>query len=119
VPGHAAGRLGANFSASTGVYTAPATGFYRVSAGIDYVASVTGSVGEFYKVFVVANGASACSASNPASITASIDHPVNVSCMVSLTAGQTVVIQALQNSGAAVALSASAALNFVSINRIP
>jgi hypothetical protein len=112
-------RVNANFNAATGVFTAPAIGIYQVSAALGYVNSVSGAVNNQYGIGISANGTVQCYSAFIAQITATTDHLTTVSCLVSVSAGQTIVIQAFQNSGAAIPLGATARNNYVSINRVP
>lgn len=112
-------RVNANFSASTGVFTAPVTGFYHVDAGLFYAASAN-TAGNQFQVVVVGNGVNQCLGSTAVQATAvSTTLDAVTSCMVSLTSGQTIVIQAFQNSGAARPLGVTSATSYVSITRIP
>jgi hypothetical protein len=112
-----ADRVNANFNSSTGVFTAPVTGYYQVLAQITF-GPHAGSAGSNYQVIIVANGVVVAIGTYLESAAVTAATGVNVSANVSLTAGQTIVIQAEQNTGSAVALG-SATQNFVSINRIP
>lgn len=111
-------RVNANFNASTGTFTAPATGYYQVSCQLQY-ASAAGVVGAFMGAEVVANGADVAFGQTWVQATGTTFLTVYVSTDVSLTAGQTLVIQAYQNSGSARALSGNALENYLSISRIP
>lgn len=111
-------RLNANFNASTGVFTAPATGMYLVSAGLNYTAN-TGAIGTLGGVFIVANGVTLIQGTYLRQTATTSTMIANASVLVSLSAGQTVVIQAIQNTGGAVALTNSASGNYLSINRVP
>lgn len=112
-------RLATNFNASTGVFTAPATGIYQVSGQVSYSTAV-GVVGAQYTVQVAVNGTA--TGVSPTVFQESISSTaVNVpfSQIVSMTAGNTLTITAFQTSGAARTLSPAAGLTYVSINRIP
>lgn len=112
-------RVNANFNASTGTFTAPATGIYQVSAQLAW-AGAAAVVQSVYSVSIVANGATVATGRFQMEVSTTVLGPVvNASALVSLTAGQTIVIQALQSSGGAYALTAGAGLNFLSINRVP
>lgn len=113
-------RLGANFNASSGTFTAPVSGYYFVSAGITYAPSTSGVVGDFYQINVRGNGTADCIQQNFTQITTSVSHSASASCIVFLSLGQTIIIQADQNSGNTVDLTSSiASENYVSIDRIP
>lgn len=111
-------RVNANFVASTGVFTAPATGYYQVSAQLVF-SSAVGVVGTEYSAVIVANGVSVATGSFFQESVSTDFVAVPVSAIVSLTSGQTIVLQAFQNSGAARTLSATASFNYLSINRLP
>ena len=111
-------RVNANFNASTGTFTAPATGYYQVSGTITFVAAV-GVVNTDYAITVIANGVGIAAGSFFQESTSTASVGVSVTAIVSLTAGQTIVLQAFQNSGSARALAATAAENYLSINRLP
>lgn len=111
-------RLNSSFNASTGVFTAPATGYYNVSAQLFYAAN-TGAAGTNGDVYIVANGAIVAAGIYVRPVATSLAECATASAVVSLTAGQTIVIQANQNSGAAVALQTAGSTSFLSINRLP
>lgn len=111
-------RVNANFSASTGTFTAPSTGFYHISGQLTY-ASHTGVVGAEYAAILVANGANVAVGTFFQESTSTAFVSVPVSADVSLAAGQTASIQTFQNSGAAVALATTGGANFLSIHRLP
>lgn len=112
-------RNGANFNTSTGVFTAPATGYYFINARIGYQ-SAASVVGGQYVAQIFANGSVVAAGLLTAETTQSVLRSVSVSALVSLTAGQTVTIRAFQNQGGARSLiTANPEHNFLSINRIP
>jgi hypothetical protein len=109
-----------NFNASTGTFTAPATGFYVVSAQLTWGTISGAGASGVIKAVVFANG----SATNlaglaPMSNTTQQFNAVQVSGLVSLTAGQTIVLNGLQNSGASVALSSTPGGVWMSIYQLP
>ncbi len=113
-------RLNANFNASTGIFTAPATGYYHVDAGLLYASATASLTNESFQVQVVGNGATLCTGQGRSQQTASsVGYSATTSCLVSLTAGQTIAVQAFQNSGSTVALATAAGGSYVSIHRIP
>jgi hypothetical protein len=111
-------RNNTNFATSTGTFTAPATGYYNVSAQITF-ASHVGVVNAQYALSIIGNGANLVTGSVFQQSTSTDLVSVTASCVASLSSGQTIVLQAFQNTGSSVALSTTTALNYVSINRIP
>ncbi|WP_321944626.1 hypothetical protein [Burkholderia cenocepacia] len=111
-------RVNSSFNATSGVFTAPATGYYRVSASAQFAATA-GAVGNQLGWVVTANAVVV--AQSPYFIEAanSTARTVSVNTIVSLTAGQTMTLGLYQNTGAALALSSTAANNWVSISRVP
>lgn len=111
-------RVNANFAASTGIFTAPATGYYQVSGQFVFLGAV-GVVGAQYSAAMIANGVSVATASFFQESTSSDPVMVPFSAVIQLNAGQTFVVQAFQNTGSARALVSTAGLNYLSINRLP
>lgn len=112
-------RLNTNFAASTGVFTAPVTGLYLVSAQITFATAVN-AIGNIFQVSAVANSVTVATGFAVQQGTGTVATIVVVpATVVSMTAGQTLVIQANQTSGGAKTLSTSAALSFLSIYRLP
>lgn len=111
-------RLSANFNASTGTFTAPATGYYHIDGQITFATAV-GVVNSQYSVSIVANGVSVAVPTVYQQSTSTDALAVPFSCDVSLSAGQTLLIQAYQNTGASRTLTTGTGSNYVSINRIP
>lgn len=112
-------RVNTNFNAGTGVFTAPVTGQYWVAANLTY-AVTTGGSGIIQDVRIVGNGVTLAHNQLAVGVTTTVPQSVSVSGLVSLTAGQTIVIQAFQNSGSAVVLAVGSAYNnAVSIARLP
>lgn len=111
-------RVNANFNASTGVFTAPATGFYYISAALAFSAN-TGAVGTRGQINLLVNGVTVASAPYTRQTTTSTEMTPQIGVLVNATAGQTIVIQGQQNTGGAVTLDGSATFNYISIVRIP
>lgn len=112
-------RLGTSFNAATGVFTAPATGRYLVSGQLGFAATA-GSVGTVIQGIIVANAVAIVTGETLIESTTVFGHSVQMpSTVVSLTAGQTVVIQAFQNIGASRNLGNVATKTFLSIARLP
>ena len=111
-------RVGTNFNLATGVFTAPVTGFYLVSTGLNFAAN-TGAIGTLGSVGIVANGVTVVNGFFIRQTATSVGMTPQASALVSLAAGQTLVVQGTQNTGGTVALTATASANYLSINRIP
>jgi hypothetical protein len=101
-------RLNANFNATTGTFTAPATGYCQVSGHLQW-ASAAGVVDSVVEMSIVADGVAVANGQTWIQATGSTDLTCSVSAVVSLTAGQTIVVQGEQNSGSTRALSGAAA----------
>jgi len=112
-------RVGSNFNASTGVFTAPATGVYIVSGQINFAATAE-VVATTYQLLAVGNGVTVASGSSTGDAAGTYNVQVQLpGVAVALAAGQTLVLQALQNSGGARSLGANAVQTFISIYRTP
>ncbi|OTP73942.1 hypothetical protein [Caballeronia sordidicola] len=109
---------GSNFNASTGVFTAPNAGYYLVSGEIMFNVS-SGAVNNQFQALVIANGVTVF---NPIFIVQATTTPLALlpfSVVVSLAAGQTVSVQALQTNTSAQTLNVGANANVLSIVQIP
>jgi len=112
-------RLGTNWNASTGTFTAPTSGIYVVNVGITFSAT-TAAIGNVFRVQVLGpGGAYYCLGTTQASTTTNTAYSASASCAVQANGGQTIVTQAYQNTGSPVTLSNSANLNYISIYRLP
>lgn len=111
-------RVNTYFNASTGVFTAPATGIYQISAGLLFSAN-TGAITTLGQVNVVANSVVVASGLFIRQTASSTAMNCTVNCLVSLSVGQTLSIQGIQNTGGAVTLNGQSTGNYISINRVP
>jgi len=111
-------RVNANFNASTGTFTAPATDYYQVSAQLCF-ASHVGVVNAQYSVAFVVGGSNVYVGSFYQESTSTDAVCVPASSIVTMTSGQTLVIQAFQNTGGSVSMATSGTVSYLSINRIP
>lgn len=111
-------RNSANFNTTTGVFTAPATGIYLISAQLAWnPASV--AVGSLFRTGIVANGTLISYGITTNQTTTAGPVFSQSTAVVALNSGQTVVIQGLQNSGASAPLLNSANTVYLSIARLP
>lgn len=101
------------FNLTTGVFTAPAAGLYKVAASIIYN---TGGVAALYRATISIPGGSTQNIVN--GFTGSAFACPLVTAVSRLTAGQQISIVALQDSGAARTLNSSSTNNFIQIERI-
>lgn len=109
-----------NFTASTGTFTAPATGYYIVTAQLAWGAIAGAGAAGQLKATVYVNGSpTTLQGFAPISNTTPQTNVVQVSGIVSVTAGQTIVLDAFQNSGAAVSLLSGAGAVSMSIYQLP
>lgn len=106
-----------NFNAATGVFTAPLAGFYLVTAQIGF--NGTMAVGTSIIVPILANGVTRASGSLIVSNATVTINFVQASALVQLAVGQTITLQAFQNSGGAAPLTAGASSVYVSITQMP
>ncbi|KVD81926.1 hypothetical protein WS62_23505 [Burkholderia sp. ABCPW 14] len=113
-------RLNANFNASSGVYTAPATGYYLVSAQIIFNTVPPAAIGDQFDLYVLVNGTVEVVASKFAESTTSNYQPVSMAArLFQLNAGDQIKLQAFQNSGVGCTLMATSAENWLTIAQIP
>jgi hypothetical protein len=111
-------RLNTNFVPSTGVFTAPATGYYAVSACLLYSANV-GVANSSVDVLIVANSVTIAHGISIRESATSSGQQACAAADVAMTSGQTMVIQANQSTGSALTLQTATPYSYVSINRIP
>lgn len=92
---------------TTGVYTAPRTGLYSVSAGISFVLKNASTAGVFYILVMKngINGTEVCNAAVPVNFPFNQVMSANISCAVPLNAGETVQIKYLNWTNATVEIS--------------
>lgn len=111
-------RVNANFNATTGVFTAPATGYFLVSVQLCY-ASVAGVAGAFLEAVIVANSVGVATGASTIGSTSTSAYSVSATAVVFLTSGQTALIQAYQANGGSRSLVSSGTATYLSIARIP
>ena len=103
------GAGGTNFNSSTGVYTAPRSGLYTVSAGMSFKMLAASSSGVFH-FLVMKGGISGTEVCNQA---LPINYPINsilsanISCSVPLNAGETIQIKYHNWTGTQIEVSLS------------
>jgi hypothetical protein len=108
--------VNSNFVASTGVFTAPATGYYHASAGLSFGSSVV--AGTVVSISVLVNGVAKIQSINIIGFTSGFNGGLHASGLVQMTAGQTISISVNQNSGSGQTLAAGAS-SYVSITQVP
>lgn len=111
-------RVGANFNASTGTFTAPSAGFYHVDLMLT-LANAALVAGFSWSIAIIVNGVARIQGQNPMQAAPTVPFPSWASGVVQLAAGQTITVQVLQNTGSARTLAASAFSNVISIHKIP
>nr|WP_230951299.1 hypothetical protein [Burkholderia stagnalis] len=111
-------QVGSAFVGSTGVYTAPATGYYAISFQL-YYNLTTPPVGTSLITAIVVAGAGVVNGVTTIGSTSQTKATSQTSAVVKLTAGQTVAFQAYQNSGTTVALDTGPATTYLSIQQLP
>jgi hypothetical protein len=111
-------RLGANFNAATGTFTAPVAGYYVVNAQILYGAA-TISAGSQYNAFLLVNGALYAGRIATGQGAVSGFMQAEVHDTVYLTAGQTIQLAAFQNTSASMSVATLSGYTFLSIARLP
>lgn len=109
-----------NFTASTGTFTAPVTGYYVVHAQLTWgVIAGAGAAGRIMAVVFVNGVATNLQGIAPMSNTTQQFNSVQVSGIVSVTAGQTIVLDAFQGSGSSVSLLGTTGAVWMSIYQLP
>lgn len=96
-----------SFNASTGVFTAPRTGYYTVSCRIVFT-NATWEIGNYARIIANTTGGTYEVASNVIQTTTSIFLPVNGSMTIRMNAGETLQIQGQQNSSSSKSLTTTA-----------
>jgi hypothetical protein len=104
------------FVGSTGIFTCPMSGKYRVTGSLYYGATVATPSDVQLNVYV--NGAQVNGVNHPKSGTAPIPLAVNSSFTVNCLAGQTIQLYAYQSTGGALSLLAYSAFNSIMIDRV-
>ncbi|OMT68726.1 hypothetical protein AQ764_14200 [Burkholderia pseudomallei] len=113
-------RLNANFNATTGVYTAPANGYYLISAQIIYSSIAPAAIGDQFNLYLLINGSVVVVSSHFSETVSANFQPVSmVGRLHFLNAGDTVKLQAFQNSGSTDTLVSTSAENWITITQIP
>lgn len=111
-------RVGANFDATSGVFTAPANGYYQVSAGIG-IGSAGNAVGQLVQVRIVANSVAVAIGAVTVQTATSESQFARACCVVYLASGQTLTVDAWHNMTGSPALLSTASYNWISINQVP
>lgn len=109
---------GANFVASTGVYTAPVAGDYDVRAGLRFT-SAAGVVGTQIIIAVFVNGVEVYQSGSVSQSTSTDSIGASGAWIVTCAANDLITIRAFQNSGLAMTLDGTAPPNFLNISQLP
>ncbi|NRO95626.1 hypothetical protein GWC77_06710 [Paraburkholderia sp. NMBU_R16] len=105
-----------NFNASTGVFTAPVTGYYLISGQL--LLSTTSPVaGDQFACNVVANAVTIAHGVTLAPNATNLLQPCTFSVVVSLSSGQTAAVQA--SNSRTQPLNSAASANWISIQQVP
>lgn len=102
---------------STGTYTVPVSGKYQVSASFYYSTAITATATDTH-IELWKNGSIYQAVNNPKSGTTAAPLSVSGTFLVQCNAGDTLQINALQNSGSAQTLASSGAYNWMAIERV-
>jgi len=107
------GPIGPPFNLVSGVFTAPVSGFYRISAQIrfDPIASIPGTD---FGLQLVTSGGEFYRGESIAQVAGAIPHTIAVTQSIFLGVGVTVTVEASQSSGGPAPLTASFDWNFFS-----
>lgn len=108
-----------NFTAATGIFVAPATGYYMVSAQV-VTATAAIAAGTVVSLTILNNGANAAAGetSYPTASGANSPMCVQATALLSVTSGQQIKINVFQNSGGAVNTTTGAAATYLSIVQV-
>jgi len=105
------------YSASTGLYTAPVTGWYSVSATLD-LNCTTSTAGNYHAAAVEVNGSVVASAYFPIQISTTVKElSVPVTWIGYVTAGQTIGVYGFSQTGTPI-YGTGLGSSFMSINRL-
>jgi hypothetical protein len=99
------GNVSGTWNSTTGVYTAPRTGLYTISAGMSFLVTGTTSATGILHFLVMKNGLNgteSCNLALPVNYPANQNMSANISCSVPLNVGETLQIKYLQWSGSTV-----------------
>lgn len=108
-----------DFTASTGIFTAPRAGYYHVSASVQFVGT-TWTAAQSEIISISKNGTTIAQVQIfvPANYSGSYSS-APITALISCVATDTITIRVFQNSGASLALAGTGSLNFLSIEQVP
>lgn len=109
-------RFPGHFNPSTGIYTSPASGYYRVTFNLTLLGPVT--AGTFYSGLIVRQDGFIPSSSSGWVGTNTEGDSIFCEGNLFLTLGQTLTFQAIQNAGSSVTLDNTNARSSMSIERL-
>ena len=106
------------YSTSTGNYTVPVSGKYRVTGVITSQAFAAGAAADTFQALVVKNGTTFAQDVNSARVTTSVIQKANVNTSVNCLAGDTLAVQYFHNLGATPVMDTSGNDVYICIERI-
>jgi hypothetical protein len=110
-------RLGTNFNAAAGVFTCPRGGFYQVSVSLVFGAAMPENTVTALNL-IVNNSAIFLQGSEVSQSSSAAAHRVMATGVVRLATGDSLRVQAYQNSGGAISLTSNPLLNVFAVARV-
>lgn len=110
-------NTGANFVASTGVFTAPATAQYLVSASFRATSATVAANSQFL-IQILVNGTAIIQAGATYQSNVATIPQATVTGTVNATSGQTITVAVFHTAGVALTLDGGSATNWLTISRL-